>query len=237
MRNLILLTGRAGSKSVPGKNIYPVLGRPLGYYPMQAALDSRKADDIYISTDCPDLQQLATSMGIRVINRPAALARDNSELVDAITHAMNIIGEDIRLLITMHCNCGVHLKGLVDTCIDRLLEDPTADSCVTGSIDRSAHPFRTRRVTADGYLVPWMEMPEDTSSNRQNLDGCVILDGAVRVMRVDRCFPPSGPPPFHYLGQRVLHVENIAGGDVHSMGDIHQTEYLLRQLGWTEPTP
>ena len=31
--NVILLTGRGGSKSIPGKNVYPILGRPLTYLP------------------------------------------------------------------------------------------------------------------------------------------------------------------------------------------------------------
>ena len=40
--NVILLTGRGGSKSVPGKNVYPVLGRPLAFYPMTAAKRARE---------------------------------------------------------------------------------------------------------------------------------------------------------------------------------------------------
>ena len=82
-----------------------------------------------------------------------ALSRDDSELVDAILHAMQVIGREIELLVTMHCNCAVHRPGLVDQCIEKLLGDPEADSCVSGTTMRSVHPFRTRRLAPDGTCI------------------------------------------------------------------------------------
>jgi CMP-N,N'-diacetyllegionaminic acid synthase len=233
-KNIILLTGRAGSKSIPGKNVAPVLGRPLAYYPMHAAKQSLFADAIYVSTDCLKIQRLAQGMDIQVINRPPHLSRDDSELVDAITHAVAVIDENINYLITMHCNCGTHRPGLVDEAVQQLNKNPEADSCVTGYIDRSVHPFRTKQINADGFLSPWNTIPAGTSSNRQNLTPCFVLDGAVRVMRYANCFPPNGPPPFTYLGNKILYLENTSGSDVHSLQDIASTECLLRELGWVD---
>ena len=233
-KNIVLLTGRGGSKSIVKKNVYPILGRPLVFYPMMAAKKANKIDGIYVTTDCPDIKQVAREMNIQVIDRPAELSQDNSELVDAITHAMEQIGGNMNYLVTMHCNCGVHRSGLVDACISLMDETPDADSCVTGYVDKSVHPFRTKKIVENGFLEPWMAMPEDTSTNRQNLAPCFVLDGAVRVLRVQNCFPATGQPPFSYLGHKILHVENLSGGDVHCMADIQQTESLLRELGWGE---
>ena len=77
-------------------------------------------------------------------------------------------------------------------------------------------------------------MPEGTSTNRQALSPCFILDGAVRVIRVARCFPPRGQRPFTYLGTRVLHRLNESGGDIHDHDDIVQAETLLKEMGWEE---
>ena len=232
--NVVLLTGRGGSKSVPGKNVYPVLGRPLAFYPMAAAASARKVDRICVSTDSPEIARVARTFGIEVIDRPPELAQDDSELVDTITHAMGVIGGDLRYLVTMHCNCAVHREGIVDDCITLMDEHPEADSCVTGFIDQSIHPYRTKRVDAGGYLHPWLEIPEGTSTNRQALAPCFVLDGAVRVLRVDRCFPPRGQRPFTYLGRRILHVRNARGGDVHSLDDIAEAEQALRRAGIPE---
>lgn len=127
-RNVILLTGRAGSKSIKSKNVYPVLGRPLAYYPINAAKQSK------------------------------------------------------------------------DDAIEKMNSNPDADSCVSGHIDLSIHPYRTKRVTSEGYLETWLDIPGNTSTNRQNLEPCFVLDGAIRVMRYDTCFPPAGQPLLSILG-------------------------------------
>lgn len=209
-----------------------MLGRPLVFYPIMAAKQAKLLDAIYLSTDSEEIKEVARGLGVQVIDRPAQLSQDNSELVDAILHAMKVIGRPIEILVTMHCNCAVHRPGLVDECIEKLESDPEADSCVSGITARSVHPFRTRRVAPDGTLHPWMDAPPQTSSNRQALEGCFVLDGGARAMRVARCFPPHGKPPFGYLGNRILSVENTSGGDVHDVDDIILAEYHLRQMGW-----
>lgn len=233
--NIILLTGRGGSKSVPGKNVYPVLGRPLAFYPMNAAKKAKRADSIHVSTDCKEVIQVAAEMDINIIERPKEMSEDDSELITAIEHAIAEIGEDINYLITMHCNCGVHREGLIDEAIQVLDDYPEADSCVSGYIDHSVHPYRTKRIEQDGTLSPWLDIPEGTTTNRQGLAPCFILDGAVRVMRYKTCFPPRGQKPFTYLGREIRYLENSEGGDVHSMKDIATTEFLLKEMGWLCP--
>lgn len=41
--------------------------------------------------------------------------------------------------------------------------------------------------------------------------------------------------PFRYLGERILPVENMPGGDIHGLSDVVLTEHFLRQLGWRPP--
>ena len=46
-----LLLGREGSVGFPGKNTFPVLGRPLMQYPMMAAMHAPSVARCYLSTD------------------------------------------------------------------------------------------------------------------------------------------------------------------------------------------
>lgn len=232
--NIALLTGRAGSKSIRKKNLMKVLGRPLASYPILSALNSKSIDAVYISTDCPDLQALAESYGVRVIPRPAEISGDSSELAHAIEHALSHFDTLPEYLVTEHCNSGTHRPGLIDECIEKLRASPEADSCVTGSIDKSVHPYRTRQVSADGTLGLWSDIPQSTSSNRQSMTPCFILDGAARAMRVKNCFPIRGHQPFPYLGQTILYVENEGGRDIHCPDDVYLTERYLLRHGWSE---
>ena len=234
--NAVLLTGRSGSESIRHKNLYPVLGRPLGFYPMWAAVHAGSVDRCFLTTDSEPLAELAVSLGITVIERPTHLAGSTAELVDAIRHALPLMGTP-DTLITMHCNVAYHRPGVVDECISLLEADPEADSCVTGYIDRAVHPIRTRRIDDAGCLQPWLDTPPGASSNRQALDACFILDGAARAIRLADGLPSDGPPPFAYLGSRVIPVVNGRGGDVHGLEDVALAEWLLRRDGWDMGDP
>ena len=48
-----LMIGRAGSTGYPGKNVTPVLGRPLCAYPLMAARASRNVDGLFVSNPTP----------------------------------------------------------------------------------------------------------------------------------------------------------------------------------------
>jgi len=53
------MIGRAGSSGLPGKNKIPVLGRPLAEYPLIVANETKSIDRLYLSTDSPELMEMA----------------------------------------------------------------------------------------------------------------------------------------------------------------------------------
>ena len=60
---IALLLGRKGSRGFPGKNTIPIHGHPLAWYPMQTALEVNEIDQVYLSTDDPELMRIATNLG------------------------------------------------------------------------------------------------------------------------------------------------------------------------------
>ena len=81
-----LLLGRKGSVGFPGKNLYPILGRPMAYYPMAAGLNSRSVDNVFISTDDDGLVELARENKVEVIMRPSELCTKEALGEDAFVH-------------------------------------------------------------------------------------------------------------------------------------------------------
>ncbi|MCB1021885.1 MAG: NTP transferase domain-containing protein [Acidobacteria bacterium] len=225
-----LLMGRGGSISVQRKNLRLILGRPLMEYPLMAARDAKRIDKIYLSTDDEEMAEVARRYGATIIERPPELAGPTAQYPEGVAHALAQMEPQPEVLVSMHCNCGTHAPGLLDACVEKLLADPTADSCVSGIIDNSHHPYRVKKVMEDGSLENWLPIPRGVSNNRQALTPSFVLDGAARALRVSRCFPPEGQEPFRVLGNRVLFVENPGGLDVHSEDDVILTErYLLRR--------
>lgn len=70
-----LLLGRKGSIGFPGKNLYPLLGRPLMAYPLLAALHARQVDEVYVSTDDERIMKVSEDAGAKIIIRPPELAK------------------------------------------------------------------------------------------------------------------------------------------------------------------
>ncbi len=84
-----LITARGGSKGVSNKNIRPLCGKPVLAYTIQVANACEEIDDVMVSTDSPDIRNLAIQLGAEApFLRPAHLATDVSKQEDAVVHAM-----------------------------------------------------------------------------------------------------------------------------------------------------
>ena len=100
-----LLLGRKGSVGFPGKNLYPVLGKPLSWYPMDAAKKAKLVDKVYLSTDDERLMTLAKENNVEVIERPAYLCTKEALGEDAYVHGYHEIckrtGEKPELMVLL----------------------------------------------------------------------------------------------------------------------------------------
>src|SRR5438093_12621695 len=72
-----LVPARAGSKRVPAKNIRPLAGHPLLAYTIAAARESGIFAGVIVSTDSPEIAEIAQYYGAESpFLRPAAMATD-----------------------------------------------------------------------------------------------------------------------------------------------------------------
>ncbi len=62
MSTVALIPIRGGSKSIPHKNIRPLLGRPLVHWTMQAALDCPYIERVYVASEDPKLRAVASQI-------------------------------------------------------------------------------------------------------------------------------------------------------------------------------
>ena len=73
-----LIIGRAGSRGFPNKNIALVLGKKLCEYPILAAKNCKNIDQIYISTECPQIKKIGMKHKVNIIDRPKDLATNEA---------------------------------------------------------------------------------------------------------------------------------------------------------------
>jgi N-acylneuraminate cytidylyltransferase len=90
MRILALIPARGGSKRVPGKNARKLGNKPLINWTIERALNTPELSAIVVSTDDPQIAEIAQSAGATVPwLRPIELATDESKSVDVAIHALD----------------------------------------------------------------------------------------------------------------------------------------------------
>lgn len=87
MRIIAIIPARGGSKRLPKKNIYPLHGKPLIEYTIDACKQSRFIQDIYVSSDDSEILEVGIRAGAHALKRPANLADDQTPKVVAIRQA------------------------------------------------------------------------------------------------------------------------------------------------------
>ena len=99
MKILAVIPARAGSKGIPNKNIRLIHNKPLIYYAIQNALNSRYITDVVVSTDSPEVEIIASQMNVNVKKRNIALCGDSITLDFVVNDVAS--GYDCDYVVTM----------------------------------------------------------------------------------------------------------------------------------------
>src|SRR5690606_8070085 len=89
---------------LPGKNIKPLLGKPLLCYSIELAQQMSEIEQVFVSTDDTQIARIAQAAGAVVIERPAELASDTSAEFLAWRHAVDYVEQHYG-----HFDCFVSL--------------------------------------------------------------------------------------------------------------------------------
>lgn len=93
MNCLAVIPARGGSKRIPRKNIREFCGKPVIGWSIEAAIASGLFSKIVVSTDDPDIADVARQFGAEVpFTRPHALSDDYTPTVSVIGHAIDVLG-------------------------------------------------------------------------------------------------------------------------------------------------
>ena len=131
MKTFAFIFARGGSKGLPKKNILDLGGLPLIAHSILSAKKNLMIDDIFVSTDSSEIEDVAYSYKAKVIKRPKELAQDESSEWLAWIHAVNFLheqGYEFNKFISLPAtaplradeditNCLLALKGDVDVVI------------------------------------------------------------------------------------------------------------------------
>ncbi len=239
-----LLIGKHKSMGCPGKNIRPVLGRPMVEYAFIAAKQSKYIDALFASTDSPHIAEIGKRYGAEHIERPPELATPEALTEDALIHAFEEMqkrtSKPVEIIVLLFANSPTILPERIDQGIKLLLDDPSLDSAFTVCKYNMWAPLRARRIDENGLIQPYVPFevlgdPSEMSSIRGAEGDCYFCDLAVQILR-DRCFTNmwEGQLPFRWMGNRSYALTSDYGFDIDYEWQIPVIEHWLREHGFSE---
>jgi CMP-N,N'-diacetyllegionaminic acid synthase len=169
-----LIPARAGSKRVPGKNVRELAGHPLLAYTIAAAQDSGVFDAVIVSTDSPEIAEVAERYGAEVPGlRPATMASSTSPDIEWLRHTLATLeaaGRSFEIFALLRATSPFRGPETIRRGFEELVAlGDRADSIRAVRLCRE-HPGKM--WTLDGDLMrPMLEIPgEVPSHSRQYAD-------------------------------------------------------------------
>lgn len=177
---LVLIPARGGSKGLPGKNIKPLLGKPLIAWTIEQAKASKYVDRIITSTDDKKIAEISEKYGaIAPFLRPQEFARDDSKGIDVILHAMEwlkINNKPSDLIMCLQPTSPLRTSEDIDNAIE-LLFSKRAQSIIS-VCETEHHPYWANILPEDKCMRNFIRK-EAINKNRQELVPFYRLNGAI----------------------------------------------------------
>lgn len=236
MKIAALLTGR-GNNTLKDKNVLPVLGKPLLFYPAMAAKNCELITDFYVSSDDDKILNAAAECGYKKIVRPIELALPTAQHVDAIIHALSVMKEDgvePDILVVLLANSGIVKKEWIEESIKNLINNPILSASCPVLLEMDNHPYRSKCLRTDGCLGTWFDFKEKKiSTNRQELPQNFVLCHNFWTLKLENSLysKDEGQQPWTFMGNYIKPIVVAESFDVHDEEDIKRTERWLIEEG------
>jgi pseudaminic acid cytidylyltransferase len=164
--SVAVIPARSGSKRIPRKNVREFCGKPMLWYPVQAALSSGCFERIVVSTDDEQIAEVARHCGAEVpFIRPPALADDHTGTMAVVVHAISALGSADADVCCIYATAPFLQPADLKRGAE-LLAQPGIDFAL--SVTSYAFPIqRAVRSDAQGRLV--MFHPEHFTTRSQDL--------------------------------------------------------------------
>ncbi len=90
MSAIAIITARGGSKRIPKKNIKEFCGKPIIAYSIEAAINCHMFDEVMVSTDSPEIAEIARQYGASVpFMRSDETSNDFATTADVLKEVLN----------------------------------------------------------------------------------------------------------------------------------------------------
>lgn len=187
MNILGFVPARGGSKGIPRKNMALLDGKPMIQYTVEAAQQSGHIADIFLSSDDAETIEFCVSLGLKVsYRRPAALASDDSPMIDAIMDGLKWIEKSTGglpdALMLLQPTSPLRTAGDIVGAVEAF--NAGADESLVSVHKMAEHPYECVKGIGKGWR--YLAKPHAEVTRRQDYpDDFFFINGAIYLAKTD----------------------------------------------------
>ncbi len=216
-RILGVIPARGGSVGVPKKNRRVLGGKPLLAHTIEHSQKAEELDLLVLSTDSQEIAAIGHSYGIRVVDRPSALATSEARTEPAIIHSLDELGDERPL------DYGVLLEPT-----SPFRRPETISKCIKAIVDSGAPSLVTVCETRaslgrliDSRFVP---LTPGAPRRRQEREPLFCESSTLYIVSVEHLRETGSLVAENWLGVEVPENEAI---DINTILDFHIAEAMF----------
>lgn len=185
---LAIIPARGGSKGLPGKNIKELCGKPLISWSIEAGLKSKYLDEVMVTTDSPEIAEMAKRYGASVpFLRPDTLASNTATTFDAVQHTIdfykNELGKEFDYIVLLEPTSPLREDDDLDKMIDKILSKENYFDSIVSIGEVHEHPSIMKKIKEES-LIPYCEELVLTT-RRQDNDVAYFPYGVAYIVKTD----------------------------------------------------
>ena len=227
-----LITARGGSKSIPKKNIVPLLGKPLITYAIETAKGSKLLTRYIVSTDNEEIARVCRAHGAEVpFMRPAELATDTATSMQVAQHALAWVENKVPdtlfdYVMILQPTSPLRTVEDIDEAI-RIAVDHDADSVMSMYELTDFSPEKIKKVNQESLVIePYFKAEGKESAQRQMLPRAYKRNCAIYLTRAELIKQGDlfGTRSFAYI------MPEDRSLDINKPFDLELAEFLIRRV-------
>ncbi len=185
MKHIAIILARGGSKRLHRKNILDFHGKPLLAWTIEAALQSGQYDHVLVSTDDPEIAEIARSFGAEVPFLRDSAADDitpsSEATLAALRQAEQHWGEQFDAVSQLMANCPLRDAEDITAAVQNFINQG-AESQICSFRFGWMNPWWAAKLDVQGN--PDYLFPEARVARSQDLPPLYCPSGAIWVARV-----------------------------------------------------
>jgi CMP-N,N'-diacetyllegionaminic acid synthase len=223
-----VIGARGGSKGLAGKNIRPMLGKPMMAWSIEQAKACPEISRVVVSTDSPEIAQVARQYGAEVpFMRPPELANDAAGKWEVWQHALQACEahyqEPIDLFVDLDCTSPLRESSDISKAIAQFRASDV--DAVFSICEAPKNPYFNMLEMEDGYLRICKKLPKPIV-RRQDAPKVYVHVASIYVLSPDYLRRGTGLLSGRTQGYDIGTDKSL---DVDSQFDFELIEYLMKK--------